>query len=70
MSPPTREIADVREHGTTGEAPLERFRRDEVSALRPLDGRPPFRQLRDLIRRVQADCCVEVDTNAYGVPGA
>jgi transposase len=64
----TREIADVRVHGTTGEAPLERFRRDEASAVRPLDGRPPFRQMRDLIRRVQADCCVEVDTNAYSVP--
>lgn len=63
-----REIADVREHGTTGEAPLARFRREEASALRPLDGRPPFRQMRDLIRRVQADCCVEVDTNAYSVP--
>lgn len=64
----TREIADVREHGTTGEAPLERFRRDEATALRPLDGRPPFRQVRDLMRRVQSDCCVEVDTNAYSVP--
>ncbi len=63
-----REIADVREHGTTGEAPLERFRRDEATSLRPLDGRPPFRQMRDLIRCVQADCCVEVDTNAYSVP--
>jgi transposase len=63
-----REIADVRQHGTTGEAPLERFRRDEAAALRLLDGRPPFRQMRDLIRRVQADCCVEVDTNAYSVP--
>jgi hypothetical protein len=64
----TREIADVREHGTTGEAPLERFRRDEAAVLRPLDGRPPFRQVRDLIRRGQADCCVELDTNAYSVP--
>ncbi|MFO1079211.1 MAG: IS21 family transposase [Reyranellaceae bacterium] len=64
----TREIADVREHGTTGEAPLERFRRAEAAALRPLEGRPPFRQMRDLIRRVQSDCCVEVDTNAYSVP--
>ena len=64
----TREIADVREHGMTGEAPLERFRRDEATALRPLDGRPPFRQVRDLMRRVQSDCCVEVDTNAYSVP--
>ena len=36
--------------------------------LRPIDGRPPFRQMRELIRRVQADCAVEVDTNAYSVP--
>jgi transposase len=63
-----REIADVREHGTTGEPPIERFARDEAAALRPLEGRPPFRQIRDLIRRVQSDCCVEVDTNAYSVP--
>jgi len=63
-----REIADVRVHGTTGEPPLHRFRREEASALRPLDGRPPFRQVRDLTRRVQSDCCIEVDTNAYSVP--
>ncbi len=63
-----REIADVREHGTTGEAPLARFEREEAAALRPLEGRPPFRQVRDLIRRVSSDCCVEVDTNAYSVP--
>src|SRR5690349_7325728 len=42
-----REIADVHEHGTTGEAPLLRFARDEAAALRPLDGRPPFRQVRE-----------------------
>ena len=63
-----REIADVREHGTTGEAPIARFHREEAAALRPLEGRPPFRQVRDLIRRVSSDCCVEVDTNAYSVP--
>jgi transposase len=63
-----REIADRRAHGTTGEPPIERFRRDEASALRPLDGRPPFRQVRELIRRVQADCSIELDTNAYSVP--
>src|SRR3546814_10826753 len=39
-----------------------------TTLFRSLDGRPPFRQVRDLIRRVQADCCVEVDTNAYSVP--
>ncbi|HSE04986.1 MAG TPA: IS21 family transposase [Methylomirabilota bacterium] len=63
-----REVADLRAHGTTGEPPIERFRREEAGALRPLDGRPPFQQIRDLIRRVGSDCCVEVDTNAYSVP--
>ena len=63
-----REVADVRVHGTTGEAPAARFARDEAGALRPLGGRSPFRQLRELARRVQADCCVEVDGNAYSVP--
>ena len=52
-----REVADVRVHGTTGEPPIERFERDEATALRPLDGRPPFRQVRELSRRVQSDCC-------------
>lgn len=64
----TREVADVREHGTTGEAPRVRFDRDEAQALRPLAGRPPFEQTRELIRVVAADCCVEVDTNTYSVP--
>ena len=31
-------------------------------------GRPPFRQLRELTRRVQTDACVDVDTNHYSVP--
>jgi len=63
-----REVADVREHGTTGEAPLLRFRRDEARALRPLAGRPPFRQLREVVRRVHTDCAIELDSNAYSVP--
>ena len=63
-----REIADVREHGTTGEPPIARFHREEAAALRPLEGKPPFRQVRELIRRVSSDCCVEIDTNAYSVP--
>ena len=36
--------------------------------MRPLAGRPPFRQLRELTRRVQNDACVDVDTNHYSVP--
>ena len=41
----TREVADRRIHGTIGEAPIERFRRDEAAALRPLPARPPFRSV-------------------------
>jgi len=63
-----REVADTRVHGTTGEAPIERFAREEAAALRRLDGRPPFGQVRELIRRVQADATIELDTNAYSVP--
>jgi hypothetical protein len=63
-----REIADVRVHGTTGETPLMRFERDEAGALERLAGRPPFRQRRELVRRVQADCAIEVDGNSYSAP--
>jgi hypothetical protein len=64
----TREVADMRVHGTTGEAPLVRFEREEVAALRPLGDKPPFGQLRELTRRVQNDGSVDVDTNHYSVP--
>jgi transposase len=63
-----REVADLRVHGTTGEAPRVRFEREEAEALRPLGNKPPFGQLRDLMRRVQNDGCVDVDTNHYSVP--
>lgn len=63
----TRDIADQRVHGTTGEAPAIRFAR-EADALRPLGGRAPFGQLRDLVRKVQADCAIALDTNSYSVP--
>ena len=62
-----REIADRRRHGTTGETPLARFER-EAGRLAACAGRPPFGQLRDLIRVVHADCSVTVGTNAYSVP--
>ena len=64
----TREIADARVHGTTGETPHERFERDEAGALRSPAGIPPFMTARDLLRRVGADCAIEVDGNAYSVP--
>lgn len=63
-----RDVADVRVHGTTGEAPIARFERDERSALRPLPGKAPFLQVRELTRRVHTDACVELDTNRYSVP--
>jgi transposase len=63
-----REVADQRTHGTTGETPLLRFERDEAARLQKLDGRPPFRQVRELVRRVHPDCAVEVDRNSYSVP--
>jgi len=63
-----REIADRRVHGTTGEVPIERFRRAEAMALRSIAGIPPFAVNRELVRKVQADCAIEVDGNAYSVP--
>lgn len=64
----TREVADVRIHGTTGEAPRQRFDRDEAHVLRPTAGIPPFLASRELVRKVTSDCSVEVDGNAYSVP--
>ena len=58
----------MRVHGTPGETPIARFEREERQALRPLGGRAPFRQLRELSRRVQNDACVDVDTNHCSVP--
>lgn len=63
-----REVADQRRHGTTEEAPRVRFERDEASALRPLAGRPPFQQVRELVRVVGSECSIELDTNSYSVP--
>jgi len=63
-----REIADKRVHGTTGEPPIERFRRAEAAALQSIIGVRPFTAVRELRRKVQADCVIEVDGNAYSVP--
>ena len=64
----TRDIADRRVHGTTGEAPIDRFLREEAAALRAVRGIPPFTTHRDLMRSVGADCAVAIDGNAYSVP--
>ena len=62
-----REVADVRIHGTTGVAPVERFALERAH-LRPIAGMVPFLQLRELVRRVNAEGCIELDTHAYSVP--
>jgi transposase len=60
--------ADQRLHGTTHEAPLVRFDRDERHALRPLPVRArPCREQR-LRRRVAHDAFVDIDTVRYSVP--
>jgi transposase len=63
-----REVADMRVHGTTGEAPMTRFERDERRGLKPLPAKAPFLQVRELVRRVHTDACIELDTNRYSVP--
>ena len=63
-----REVADTRVHGTIGEVPLERFRDKEALALRALEGRTTFQPIRECVRRVHADACIELETNRYSVP--
>ena len=55
-------------HGTTKEAPLARFERDERDALQPLPQRPFPARERRLRRRVAHDTYVDVDTVRYSVP--
>lgn len=62
--------ADARVHGTTHEAPLARFLRDEKTALRPLPLRALPRREQRLRRRVAHDALVDVDTVRYSVPHA
>jgi transposase len=60
--------ADQREHGTTHEAPILRFEREERAALRPLPARPLPRREQRLRRRVAHDAFVDVETVRYSVP--
>jgi len=66
----SREVADLRVHGTTGEEPRERFERAEAQALQPLPDKPSFLAERELVRIVHSDCCVEVEANWYSAPQA
>ena len=43
-------------------------KRNAIAALRPLEGRTTFQPLRECVRRVHADACVELETNRYSVP--
>jgi transposase len=61
------DIADMRIHGTTHEAPIERFAR-EAAALTPLTGRASFLQALRRERVVAGDWLVSIDTNRYSVP--
>ena len=61
-------LADQRRHGTTREAPIVRFERDEHATLRPLPLRALPRRTQRLRRRVALDAFVDVDTIRYSVP--
>jgi transposase len=61
-------VADQRCHGTTREAPIVRFERDERAALRSLPLRALPRRTQRLRRRVALDAFVDVDTIRYSVP--
>jgi transposase len=61
-------VADERMHGTTHEAPIVRFDRDERAMLRPLPVRALPRREQRLRRRVAHDAMVDLDTVRYSVP--
>jgi transposase len=61
-------LADQRRHGTTREAPIVRFDRDERAQLRPLPDRALPRRVQRVRRRVALDAFVDVDTVRYSVP--
>ena len=60
--------ADQRVHGTTHEAPLDRFLRGEQAVLRPLPARPRPRREERRRRRVAHDAFVDIETVRYRVP--
>ncbi len=61
-------VADERVHGTTHERPVERFRREEASALVAVDRRAPSPRERVESRIVPRDGFVAVESNRYPVP--
>jgi transposase len=61
-------VADQRCHGTTREAPIVRFERDERAQLRSLPVRAMPQRIQRLRRRVALDAFVDIDTVRYSVP--
>ena len=61
------EVADVREHGTTHERPIDRWMRSEATALQPLPAFP-FGLDEIEMRRVSRDGFIEWKTCRYAVP--
>jgi transposase len=63
----TATIADVREHGTTHERPIDRFERERAQLI-PTLGQPGFRLAAHAARIVADDYLVSFETNRYSVP--
>ena len=63
------EVADVREHGTTHQRPIERFA-EEARALAPTAGHPSFLAPMVRDRIVADDWLVSIEGNRYSVPFA
>jgi DNA replication protein DnaC/transposase len=61
------EIADLREHGTTHQRPIDRFA-EESRALAPSAGHASFLQAMVRERVVAEDWLVSIDGNRYSVP--
>lgn len=59
------EVADLREHGTTHQRPIDRFAQEQLT---PIATRPPYRYERVRMRRVANDALVAVGAARYSVP--
>ncbi|ROZ69466.1 IS21 family transposase [Ramlibacter sp. WS9] len=63
------EVADVRDHGTTHQRPIDRFA-EEAQALAPTAGHPSFLAAMVRERMVADDWLVSIEGNRYSVPFA
>jgi len=65
-------VCNPEEHKDTdaSDTPLLRFELYEHAALKFAEGRAPFVQVHELVRKVSSDSLVDVDTNRYSVPWA